>query len=391
MGCLPFPTFQGTQAAVASMLSTSAALGHDVHMLSYAAGEGCDSTAYEVHRIPDFPRVRSLRSGPSWGKVALDVRCVTAVRRLHRRLEPDVVVAHHVEAAIAALSANVGPVHYVAHTSLQHELPTYVPRLPGQLMRGTARTLEEAVCRRAAGVGAVAPTLSALLGSKSVYLPVPWAIVGKSQRDAGQARKALGIHENAEVGLYAGNLDRYQGWEDVIQALARVRRRGRDLFLLVATESDADPVRRLAAEIGVHAAVRICRLNGEEARRDAHAAADFAWVPRRTPGGIPIKLLDALARGLPVVASVRATAGLPVAGSCVCVADDDPVALAEGASRLRDRSLRSRITGAGFDYLRRHHDSTAFGASFHRFTGLDRSAGRPSVPRARASAARQAR
>ncbi|MEM7435322.1 MAG: glycosyltransferase [Myxococcota bacterium] len=391
VGCLPFPTFQGTQAAIGSMLSASAALGHDVHLLAYAASAGDTSTGYEVHRIPDFPRVRSLRSGPSWGKVALDARCVAEVRRLHHRLGPDVVVAHHVEAAVAALSARVGPVHYVAHTSLERELPIYVPRLPEPVVRGAARAVEEAVCRRAAGVGAVAPTLRSWLGKACVYLPVPWAIADEGPEDGGDVRKALGIRENAEVGLYAGNLDRYQGWEDVVQALALLRRAGREAFLLVATESDPEPVHRLAAKARVSGSVRICRLNGEEARRSAHAAANFAWIPRRTPGGIPIKLLDALGRGLPVITTLRATAGLPVDESCVCVANDDPAALAEGVSRLQGLDTRSQIRAAGFGYLRKHHDSTAFERAFGELTGSDRQVRRPSAPRVRASAARQAR
>ena len=112
------------------MLSASAKSGRPAHLLAYAHGAYAFDAPYEIHRIPDFPRVRSLRSGPSWGKVLLDVRCVAETRRLARRLQPQAIVAHHVEAALAALAADVGPVYYVAHTSLARELSIYFRRLP---------------------------------------------------------------------------------------------------------------------------------------------------------------------------------------------------------------------------------------------------------------------
>jgi hypothetical protein len=55
-------------------------------------------------------------------------------------------------------------------------------------------------------------------------------------------------------------------------------------------------------------------------RRQAHAAADVALVPRAAAGGLPIKLLDALARRVPVLASAEACAGLSLPESSVRVA-----------------------------------------------------------------------
>ena len=68
VACLPFPSYQGTQAALAAMLEASATNGQ-THLLAYAAAGYELDAPYEVHRIPDFPKVRSLRSGPSWGKI----------------------------------------------------------------------------------------------------------------------------------------------------------------------------------------------------------------------------------------------------------------------------------------------------------------------------------
>ncbi|MDH3728858.1 MAG: hypothetical protein OER77_15105, partial [Myxococcales bacterium] len=128
IACLPFPTYQGTQAALASMLQASRELGRSVHLLTYAHGAYELEAPYPIDRISNFPRVRSMRSGPSLGKLALDARCIVEIGRVCDRLKPEAIVAHHIEAALAALAANVGRVYYVAHTSLERELPIYFPQ-----------------------------------------------------------------------------------------------------------------------------------------------------------------------------------------------------------------------------------------------------------------------
>jgi glycosyltransferase involved in cell wall biosynthesis len=78
-------------------------------------------------------------------------------------------------------------------------------------------------------------------------------------------------------------------------------------------------------------------LASEHDRAVAHAAADVALVPRLASGGLPIKLLEALARDVPVVANRRALAGLPLtprADLLAVVPDDSLEALADGMTRL---------------------------------------------------------
>lgn len=392
VACLPFPSHQGTQAAIAAMLHASAEAGRQPQLLTYAHGAHPLDPRYELHRVPDFPKVRSLRSGPSLGKIALDFRCIQEIRRLARRSTPEAIVAHHIEAALAAMSANVAPVYYVAHTALSRELSVYFPRLPASPVDAIGDRLERFVTRRAARVAAISPSLAALFGADVTYLPVPWSPVPQSTTQE-QARSTLGIPADAEVCLYAGNLDRYQGWELLVEALAELRRAHPRARLLVATESSPSPVLVEATRHGIGESVDIRRLSGEAARAQVHAASDVAWVPRRTEGGLPIKMLDALGRGLPVVATKRATAGLPVLEACEVVPDDDPYALSAGAARLlRDRDRADALRAAGTGYLWSHHGKEAFLSALDRWIGTAyASSSKATRPGPRPPAARERR
>ncbi len=102
----------------------------------------------------------------------------------------------------------------------------------------------------------------------------------------------------------------------------------------------------------------------------AHAASDVAWVPRRTEGGLPIKMLDAFARDLPVVAMRRATAGLPLRGVCRVVSDDDPGALAAAAESLfEDDRAASVLRDRARRYLSVHHSAEWFTTALRHLLG----------------------
>lgn len=359
VACLPFPSHQGTQAALDAMLRAWSTAGHPADLLTYAHGAYTLDAPYEIHRAPDFPKVRSLRSGPSWGKVALDLGCVASTRALAHRLRPRAIVAHHIEAAVTSLAAAVAPVYYLAHTSLLHELPVYFPQLASGLVGAIGHAAERWVCGRAASVAAVAPSLADLLPNAR-YVPVPWPCsVDRVPKD--EARAALELPSDARVCLYAGNLDRYQGWEHLIDAIARLRRIDSRARLLIATESDTAAARTAARALDLADAVDFRGLSSERARMHAHAAADVAWVPRRSKGGLPIKMLDAFSRQVPVVAMERATAALPVVDSCALVPNDDPDALATSAARLFDDVEASEeLCQRASEYLASHHSPKAY-------------------------------
>lgn len=379
---LPYPSHQGTQAALAAMLETLAAHDRPSHLLTHAHGAYALDPPFVHHRLPDVPKVRSLESGPSWGRVALDVQMIRTLRRLERTLRPSVVVAHHVEATTAALAAGMPRVVFFAHTALGPELPTYLAPSLRRIAEALGSRLDEVLARRAHAVAAISPCLrasfEALAGREVHYVPLPWPLPppeGDEERVA--ARRALGLGSEAEVVLYAGNFDRYQGVDLLLESLARLRERPA-LRLLVATRSDVRELRASLSASGLLERTHIVALDGEPQRRRIHAAADVVAVPRRAAGGLPVKLLDALARGVPTVATSRATAGLALEGVAI-VTDDSADALAAGILHLlENENIARTLRAAGRAFVAHEHGPTPFLAAFDRLLAeVGRNGGKP--------------
>jgi glycosyltransferase involved in cell wall biosynthesis len=381
VAALPFPSPQGTQAAIAEMLECLASAGRDVHLLCYPHGASEQTFSYPVHRATDLARYRSLRSGVSARKLIADAELAAALRSCLARVKPSVVIAHHVEAAMVTSGCDRRV--FFAHTTLAGELPMYAadedappPPATRSIFSRAGALLDTALVRRAHAVAAVSPLLTQQLRDLvpstrdriRCVLP-PWQSAARAapidRHATERARLALGIDEKAYVWLYAGNLDAYQGWLEMLRAVAITQALVPELVLLVATASDPRPLLAEAERAGVRKRVMVRQLVGEDERAIAHAAADAVAVPRTVPGGLPIKLLDAMSRGVPCVVTPSACAGLPLDDCVVLAARDDGEALAAALLHLiACPELRGTLIRDAAEYVRAHHSHEAFLRSF---------------------------
>lgn len=104
---------------------------------------------------------------------------------------------------------------------------------------------------------------------------------------------------------------------------------------------------------------RVHTLGFVEELTGAYACCDCAVVPLLQGGGSPLKLIEALAYGLPTVATSRAIAGLDgaIAGEHVLVADD-PDAFAQAVLAVL-RGGEQRLARAGRRLVQEHYSIEA--------------------------------
>jgi glycosyltransferase involved in cell wall biosynthesis len=255
-------------------------------------------------RVPAAFSPRRTRAGPSAAKLVADPALAALVLRAHRRRPFDALLAHNAEAALVALALRPilrRPVLYVVHTLWGEELECYLPASFAGAASAVGARLDRALAARADGVLVLSEAASERLapfarGPLRVIPPglEPAAPPARADRERACAR--AGVRQGA-FALYAGNLDRYQD----LDALERAAQGVPELPLLVATH-EATPPRR--------GALRFVRVaDADEARALAFAAA-VAVLPRRRPGGFPIKLLNYMEAARPIVAHRGVAEGL---------------------------------------------------------------------------------
>jgi glycosyltransferase involved in cell wall biosynthesis len=101
--------------------------------------------------------------------------------------------------------------------------------------------------------------------------------------------------------VYVGRLAPPKDVVTLLHALAKVRSRGRDVFLWIVGDGKLrEPAERLCSDLGLTDAVTFW---GEQVcTGDFYVAAD-AFVLSSSTEGLPVSLLEAMAAGLPVVTS----------------------------------------------------------------------------------------
>ncbi|HUX66055.1 MAG TPA: glycosyltransferase family 4 protein [Terriglobales bacterium] len=203
------------------------------------------------------------------------------------------------------------------------------------------------------------------------------------------ARRAAPAAGGALRLLAVGSLQPYKGHAHLVAACAELRRRGVALECRIVGGGGLQrALRRQIVGLGLEAQVRLDGPGTEDEVRAALAWAQVFVLPSvvvaRTGKmeGIPVALMEAMAAGLPVVAS--RLAGIPElvedeAGGLL-VAPADARALAAALLRLRDPELRRRLGQAG---RRRVEAEFELAASVARLARLWSAPARPGPPAAR--------
>jgi glycosyltransferase involved in cell wall biosynthesis len=352
----PFPTGQGSQVLVKQTAEALVRQGHKVHLVCYHFGEDIPlvtSDRLVIHRIA-YPSslYRKFRAGPSIQKPLLDALMVRLLLRVIRRHAIQVVHAHNYEALLVGLSArliNRTPVIFHTHNAISDELGSFFRSTWARKVADRVATLiDRNLPGRADQVIAINDQLLSFFRSCGVEekrltcLPPGIALEEWSDRDleAGSQEEAAltsldrWLDGERTVALYAGNLDDYQSLPLMFRAFVRVREQLPEARLVLVSRSDPAPYRILASELGLADAVNFVDHTRFELARNVFTRCRVALLPRISWCGFPIKLLNYMAAGLPVVASQGSAKIVCHEKTGLVVEDGDEAGFAEATVRL---------------------------------------------------------
>ncbi len=298
-------------------------------------------------RVRGLPRPRSRAGRPLlWLRLlGRALRLRAAVYHLH---DPELLP---LGLLLAALTGR--PVVYDAHEYYRDEIATrrWLPRLLRRPAAEAVHALETLAARRLAAVVAVNEHMAAGFRARG-------------------ARRVVAVHNYpslslfpcgpraelpAPVAVYTGLLTRERGLETVWHAGRRLRALLPGAEVRVVGRVDwagVDPaLPRTPERWQEEAATRLCGSVPAETVPDVLAGAAVGWIPfRHTPNNaraIPLKLLEYMAAGLPVVASDLGVLAAVIrsAGCGLLVPPDEPEAHARALAHLLSHPHEARSLG----------------------------------------------
>jgi glycosyltransferase involved in cell wall biosynthesis len=335
----PYPARRGTPIRIHRLAEGMAARGHQVHVVTYHFGTAEDNPTLSVHRIPAIGPYRKLSPGPTYVKLALlDPLLALKVWQVLRRFRVDVIHAHHVEGLLVAAAARFWsriPLIFDAHTLLTSELPFYSLGLPLRVKQRIAAALDRRLPRMADHVITVTERIKDRLLQMGAIQDDKVSVVPNGVETQFFLENGHGgpTANDGPTLIFTGNLAPYQGIDLMLQALRKVLNSRSDVRLKIVTESSFDHYDALARELGVAGSIEVVRAQFEEIPR-LLAGATVAVNPRVDCDGIPVKLLNYMAAGKPVISFASSAPGVRHRDTGWLVEDGDVDGFAEGALTL---------------------------------------------------------
>lgn len=354
----PFPSLRGSQVLIRELAERLVADGHEAHVVTYPTAQHLVPVGpIAIHRTA---RVRGLwTSRPlGWQKLWLDLLLVCLLYRVVRRERIEVIHAHNVEGPLVALIVRwlTGvPVVYHAHNALTDELPCYAKRRVGRwLARGIGSVVDRWLARTSDFTIALSDRLGAFLAMRGAAGRV--AVIPPGSSGLRPWRRRPATSRPGFVVMYAGNLDPYQDLNVLLDGFARVRAAEAEARLVFVTHPAAGrSSTRVAAALRREPGVELLTAPTFRAAARKLSQADVVVCPRGSWSGFPIKALNYLGLGLPIVHARASAHPIEHEINGLLFDDGDARALADAVLRVRREpglaeGLRVRAERSAADY-----------------------------------------
>lgn len=355
----PFPYPRGTPTRILRMAEALVQRGHKIHVVTYHLGKPLHQSSLKLHRTPRLTSYQKLSPGPTYQKLLLlDALLAAKLWRVLRQYPVDLIHAHHYEGLLVAAMVRKFTKHrliYDAHTMLQSELPFYDLGLSHKLKASAGAFLDRWLPHQADHVIAVSEDirrkLSECAGLPADHITTISMGVGYQHFQVTQTPPPRPY----KVLLFAGNLAPYQGVEFMLHAFCQVLRRHSNARLHIVSDTSFDRYEPLAQGLGVRRHIDLIQTDFEHLPLHL-AAADVMLNPRVDCDGVPLKLLNYMAAGKPVVSFASSAKVIQHLATGLVVADRDTSQFADAVCNLlANPALAAQLGANAMRYVQREH------------------------------------
>lgn len=306
----PFPTHQGTQVFIRHLATALSRAGHTIHLITYGYGEYDEDWEFHLHRAA---RIHAgLRSGPNFKKPAADAVLMMTAARVAKTHNCDLWHVHNVEGlglgALLKLQTGM-PLVYHAHNAMGPELPTYFRAHLAQAFASLLGDILDRTLPKAADAVITFDedhkALHEIYGVPEERIRVipPGLLRGEMHAPSAETmEKVQSQFGEGPILLYAGNPDAYQNLDLLWESFAIVRSRRPDVQLVIATHHAPNIFQKQIPKNWPLDNIHIYQFEKIEELQALFSIACMGLSPRTLWTGAPIKILNYLATGLPVVA-----------------------------------------------------------------------------------------
>lgn len=336
----PFPYPRGTPIRIYRMAESLARRGHEIHVVTYHLGEQSDGLPYTIHRIPNIPFYQKLDPGPSFMKLTLiDFLLTIKLLKIISKHRFDLIYAHHFEGFICALPVRLFrklPIVFDIHTLLETELPHYGLLIGNKVLRWIGRVFDTNLPGKADHIVGISDEIVNKMIQEAKVSPEGVSLItnGVELELFVSAKPEPDKKDNSKIVLaYAGNFARYQGIEVMLAALRILKDSDPDISLNLISNNALDTYRGLIKELQIESNIKHISIPFTELPRQL-ADADILINPRFVSAGYPLKLLNYMAAGKPIVTLVGTSHKIVHGETGWIVQGSDPLDLANGIQHL---------------------------------------------------------
>ena len=362
----PFYEDRGTPIALRHVVETLIDLEHQVDILTFPLGEDIDLPGLTTSRVGRWLPINHVPIGFSLIKVVLDLLLFPRIFHMLRKQSYDCIHAVEESAFLAVPAARLfkTPLLYDMQSSLPEQLKSHRV-LGSRFVQPTLRCLERWLLRNvdhvACSIGLESAVKLASPKTPVIEWHYPHQDDSAEMPDARDIRLRLDIPQDAFVILYTGNFEAYQGVDMLAQAIPQVLAEiPKAIFFFVgvkAGETGAD----LGLPEDLMPAVRVVARRPRVEMPSYLKSADVLVLPRGPIQNLPLKLLDYMAAGKPIVASDSPSHRRVLTAQSAILVERTPKAFAAAILRLHaDPAFAKSIAAQARTTVQERFGSTAF-------------------------------